>query len=132
MRSSFSKEMKIPPYLTLLLTSLIFMSCQPKSSEQVPTPEATSASKKIPSPSKAKEVNRYEFVESEILSHPEDEIGFNHLYMGSLDGFDYVSVRSNKYRIPSDQLELERSFPLTQDAAKWIHMRIHFSRVKYQ
>jgi hypothetical protein len=124
--------MKISPYLTLLLTSLIFMSCQPKSPEQVPTPEATPTSKKVPSPPKAKEVNRYEFVESEILRHPEDETGFNHLYMGSLDGFDYVSVRSNKYRIPSEQLELERSFPLTQDVAEWIHMRIHFSHVKYQ
>ncbi len=124
--------MKISTYLTFLLTSLIFMSCQPKSSKQVPKPEATSTSNKVSSPPKAKEANRYEFVESEILSHPEDEIGFNHLYMGSLDGFDYVSVRSNKYRIPSDQLELERGFPLTQDATKWVHMRIHFSHLKYQ
>jgi len=86
-------------------------------------------SKKASSPLKVKEVNRYEFVESEILSHPEDEKEFNHLYMGSLDGFDYVSVRSNQYRIPSDQLELEKTFPLTQDG-KWVRMRIHFSHVK--
>jgi hypothetical protein len=124
--------MKIQPCFTLLLTSLIFMSCQHKSSEQVPTPEVTSTSKIIPSPPKAKEVNRYEFVESEVLSHPDDETGFNHLYMGSLDGFDYVSIRSNNYRIPSNQLKLEHSFPLTQDAAKWLHIRIHFSHIKYQ
>jgi hypothetical protein len=125
--------MKILQYLAILLTGLIVISCQSKNAPAADTKDGDKAvTEKVTSPLKAREANRYEFVESEILSHPEDEKGFNHLYMGSLDGFDYISVRSNKYRIPIEQLELDHNFPLTQDAAKWVPMRIHFSHVKYK
>jgi hypothetical protein len=97
-------------------------------------PPATKASPgKTKSASRAaREVNRFEFVELELVKHPEDEKQLNHKYMGSLDGFDYVAVRTNRYRIPSDQLKLKQSFPLTEDSSKWIPVRIHFSHVKYQ
>jgi len=112
---------------------MIFLSCQPKNSKPEDRVEVEKAiPDKASSPVTAKEANRYEFVESEILPHPEDENEFNHLYMGSLDGYDYISVRSNKYKIPSEQLELENNFPLTEDSTKWVHMRIHFSQVKYK
>ena len=125
--------MKTPQYLTIAITSMIFLSCQPKNSKPEDRVEVEKAiPDKASSPVTAKEANRYEFVESEILPHPEDENEFNHLYMGSLDGYDYISVRSNKYKIPSEQLELENNFPLTEDSTKWVHMRIHFSQVKYK
>lgn len=78
-----------------------------------------------------REANRYEFVESELVQHPEDEIKLNHYYMGSRDGYDYISVRGRRYKIPGDQLKLNKAFPLTENSAKWIPLRIHFSRVDY-
>lgn len=130
--------MKNPQYLTIAITSLLVFSCQTKNPKPESAVEAekvismTAIPDKVSSPVDAKEANRYEFVESEILPHPEDENEFNHLYMGSLDGYDYISVRSNKYKIPSEQLELDSNFPLTEDSTKWVHMRIHFSQVVYK
>ena len=83
-------------------------------------------------PTTAREVDRYEFVESELVKYPEDEKKLNHNYMGSLDGFDYISVRNRGYKIPSDQLNLKHSFPLTKNTSEWIPLRIHFSQVKYE
>jgi hypothetical protein len=92
-------------------------------------PKSTSSSKA--NPSTAREVNRYEFVESELVPHPEDETEFNHYYMGSRDGYDFITVRSHTYKIPTDQLNLKNSFPLTKDDKKWTPLRIHFSHVEY-
>lgn len=92
-------------------------------------PKNTSSNKA--NPSSVKEVNRYEFVESELVPHPEDETQFNHDYMGSLDGYDFIAVRGRTYKIPSDQLNLKNSFPLTKDDKKWTPLRIHFSLVEY-
>ena len=74
-----------------------------------------------------REVNRYEFVEMEVVGNLEDESEFNHYYMGSLDGYQYLAVRKNRYKIPIDQLKLDCTFPLTQEKENWIPMRIHFS-----
>lgn len=125
--------MKTSQYLTIVITSLIVLSCQSKNPKAESAVEVEKPSpEKVSSPVTAKEVNRYEFVESEILPHPEDESEFNHRYMGSLDGYDYIAVRSNTYKIPSEELELENHFPLTEDSTKWVYMRIHFSQVKYK
>ena len=83
-------------------------------------------------PTTAREVDRYEFVESELVKHPEDEKKLNHNYMGSLNGFDYISVRNRGYKIPSYQLNLKHSFALTKDTSKWIPLLIHFSHIKYE
>lgn len=125
--------MKAPRSLSILCTVVVASSCESHHPHPQGAVEAKTAnSGEVIGLPEAKEVNRYGFVESEILTHPEDEKEFNHLYMGSLDGFDYISVRSNKYRIPSDQLDLEHHFPLSEDPTKWVHMRIHFSQVKYK
>lgn len=83
-------------------------------------------------PTTAREVDRYEFVESELVQHPEDEKNLNHYYMGSFGGFDYLSVRNKGYKIPSDQLNLKKTFPLTKITSDWVPLCIHFSQVKYE
>lgn len=81
--------------------------------------------------SETRSVNRYEFVEKKLVLHPEDEVELNHKYLGSHDGYDYISVRNHRYKIPSDQLNLNQSFPLTEDVTKWVPLRIHFSHIEY-
>ena len=76
-----------------------------------------------------REVNRFQFVEAELVAHPEDETSFNHYYMGSLDEHHYLSVRNGRYKIPISQLELDHSFPLTENKQDWVPMRVHFSHV---
>ncbi|SHI55379.1 hypothetical protein SAMN02745181_0374 [Rubritalea squalenifaciens DSM 18772] len=98
---------------------------------KVSTPAADTASaeeKEIT----AEEVNRFAFVEKELVANPGDESGYKHLYMGSRDDYDYFSVREKFYKIPSEQLSLKKTFTLTQDKTKWLPMRVHFSHVKYQ
>jgi hypothetical protein len=124
--------MKPPSYTMALLLCIISTGCN---SEKLPATKAmTTESNPAPAvvPTTAQEVDRYEFVESELVKHPEDEKKLNHNYMGSLNGFDYISVRNRGYKIPSDQLNLKHSFALTKDTSKWIPLRIHFSHIKYE
>ncbi|MGJ8655813.1 MAG: hypothetical protein ACSHX6_05120 [Akkermansiaceae bacterium] len=78
----------------------------------------------------ALEVNRFEFVERELVANMKDEVEFSHYYMGTHDGFDFISVRENRYKIPSEQLKLKQTFPVTGHSANWVPMRIHFSHVE--
>lgn len=99
-----------------ILLCLCAGGCQSKN--HVEGPQTTSSSEAAPPA--AKEVNRYEFVETELLPNPDDETEFNHYYMGSLEGYDYITVRGRTYKIPSEQLGLTKSFPLTKDDTKWL------------
>lgn len=128
----------IPHLIATCSFGTLFVSCesgtserksQPSNIRETPVVDEEAASPKLPS---AKEVNRFEFVESELLPHPEDEKEFNHLYMGSSDGYDYITVRGKIYKIASDEIGIDRSFPFTNDSRKWLQTRIHFSQIKYK
>ena len=118
-------------WITPLLGSFLCVLSIGCNAQSPPSAKSVPGKTKAVSPA-AREVNRYEFIEAELVKHPEDEKQFNHQYMGTAGGFDYISVRKNRYKIPSDQLKLKAPFALTEDSSKWVPLRIHFSQVKYQ
>jgi len=123
--------MNTPFYIVVLLAFIISTGCETKNASETKAPPAEARSAPPLAQPTVREVDRYEFVEKELVQHPEDEGSLNHNYIGSRDGFDYISVRNNRYKIPSDQLDLKHSFSLTEDTTKWIPLRIHFSQVHY-
>ena len=76
------------------------------------------------------EVNRYQFVELEVVGRPNDETEFNHYYMGDTDGFHHLTVRGKRYKIPMGQLKFEHPFPYTDKKEGWLQMRVHFSHIE--
>ena len=124
--------MKLSNFNIALILCIISFGCKsekPSTTKAVRTEIEPTA---LLVPTTAREVDRYEFVESELVQHPEDEKNLNHYYMGSFGGFDYLSVRNKGYKIPSDQLNLKKTFPLTKITSDWVPLCIHFSQVKYE
>ena len=124
--------MKLTSFSMALFLCIISFGCnseKPSATKAVRTEIEPTA---LLVPTTAREVDRYEFVESELVQHPEDEKNLNHYYMGSFGGFDYLSVRNKGYKIPSDQLNLKKTFPLTKITSDWVPLCIHFSQVKYE
>jgi len=123
--------MNAPIYAAVLIASIAATGCKARNVSDTRRPPAEIRSTPQLARPTVRELNRYEFVEKELVQHPEDDGSLNHNYIGSLHGYDYISVRNHRYKIPSDQLDLKHSFPLTEDTTKWIPLRIHFSQIHY-